>query len=506
MDQKISTQSQSNSIDEYFFRQHLVLVFIFSFLFGILVSSLVFISPILAILFILVAGAILLAEKIWHRKIEKEILLVTLALISFSFGVLRYDIKDFHEPDPLFVAQVGKQVEIAGIVVGEPELRDNNTRFTVRTENEKILVYADLYSPARYGDNVQIIGKLQEPGVIDDGVGRPFDYARYLSKDDIYFTISFAQVKVLSSGHGSPIKATLIRIKENYVSKVREILPEPESGLLSGFTIAGKGALPQEIVDEFRRAGVIHIVVLSGYHVALITMFLLWLFSLISMRLRQGLKFARIATIVGLAIFVLTAGASASILRAAIMVLVALGGKFINRPYSAPRALLAAAFLLVFLNPKILVFDASFQLSFLATLGIIYLSPIVDVYLAKLLSPKWGLRNLLSITIAAQLAVSPFLLYAMGNVSLIALLSNVLILPAVPFAMIIGFISALVAYISPLIALPFSYIAHLLLAWILGVSNILGNLPLASIAVPIVPVWLVALMYLSIIIFVWRRS
>jgi len=188
------------------------------------------------------------------------------------------------------------------------------------------------------------------------------------------------------------------------------------------------------------------------------------------------------------------------------MALVAVGGKLLNRTYNAPRALLAAAFLLILLNPKVLVFDVGFHLSFLATAGIIYLFPVANFYLAKLsfLSKLARLRELIAVTISAQLAVSPYLLYAMGNVSLVAIVTNILIVPVVPFAMMFGFIGTLLSLVSSLAAMPLAYIAHILLSWILWVSGTFGNLSLASINFPSFPLWAAVVLYLAIIIFVWR--
>ena len=154
-------------------------------------------------------------------------------------------------------------------------------------------------------------------------------------------------------------------------------------------------------------------------------------------------------------------------------------------------------------NPKILVFDMSFQLSFLATLALIYVSPVVGRYLHRV-PEKWGLRTVLATTIATQTMVLPYLIYTMGDFSLVALLANVLILLIIPVTMLAGFLASLVAYVSSILALPFSYVAHLLLAWILGVSNYLGNLSFSIIKVSVFPFWITLLMYLGLFI-LWKR-
>jgi len=189
--------------------------------------------------------------------------------------------------------------------------------------------------------------------------------------------------------------------------------------------------------------------------------------------------------------------------RASIMVLTVIVAKMFGRNYSASRALLVAAFLMIIENPKVLVFDPSFQLSFLATLALIYIVPIVDKYL-KIVPEKWGFRLVVATTLATQVTVLPLLIYSMGNFSLVSLPANILVLLIIPITMLMGFIATLIALLSPVLALPFSYIAYLLLSWILGVSSTLGNLSFASIEVPLVSIWLIVLVYLAIFIFVWR--
>src|SRR3989344_1391613 len=461
-----------------------ILVFIFGFIFGILVSSFIFVAPLVSVFIIFVGLAVLIAEKILNQTIIKEVLLLSLIFFSFGLGCMRYAIKDFHEP-LVPTAQ--------GIVVSEPEQRENTTRFVLRADNgEKVLVNTDLYSPVQYGDRVEAKGSLKEPDIIEnEDIRLSFDYAKYLSKDDIYYTLSFAKVTVVSSGHGNPVKHILFKIKRNFVAKTKEILAEPYASLLSGLIVSGKVAMPKDVLEEFQRAGVIHIVVLSGYNITIIAEFMRTVF--------RSAKFS----ILGITLFVIMTGAEATVVRAALMVLTVILAKMFGRKFSAPRALLVAAFLMLLENPKILVFDPSFQLSFLATLALIYVVPIVDKYLQKV-PQRWGLRTTISTTIATQATVLPLLIYSIGNVSLVSLPANILILLTIPYTMLIGFIATLVAYMSVILALPFSYITHLLLAWILGVSHYLGNLSFASITVPPIPWWLVLLVYLVIIIFVRR--
>lgn len=492
MDQKRATNTTS------------IFILIFGFFAGVFISSFVFIQPLVALLIIVVGVAVLIAEKIYSGNIVKEVIFLSLALVAFGAGSLRFAVKDFHEV---------LEPSSTGVVVSEPELRENATRFVMRADNgEKVLVSTDLYSDVVYGDKVEVNGTFRKPDIIDDGIGRPFDYAAYLAKDDIYHTLSFAEVEIVSSGHGNAVKNFLFDIKNAVVGKMREVLPEPESSLLAGLVVAGKGAMPQGILEEFRRAGIIHIVVLSGYNITIIAVFITKFFEAILMRAPRivermrvsGPRLAAGASVLGILLFVLMTGAEATVVRASIMALVVILAKVVGGNYSASRALLAAAFIMVLINPKVLVFDPSFQLSFLATCGLVWLTPIFEKWFSKI--PEfWGTRSMLATTVATQVAVLPFLIWSMGDVSLVSLPANVLVLLFIPAAMGFGFAAAMLAFMSPILALPVSFIAHLILSWILGVSSVLGNLSFALVAVPRFSFLVVIGGYILIALFV-RKS
>ncbi|MHB1330468.1 MAG: ComEC/Rec2 family competence protein [Minisyncoccota bacterium] len=481
-------QDHLESIRQISRRNVQIFVSLWGFIFGIFVSSYVFIPPLVCILIVVVALVIYFLDK--H-------VLLCIALCTFALGGLRYDIKDFHEIHP-----AGDR----GIVVSEPEYRDLDTRFVVKTNTgEKVLVTTDILSEVLYGDEVRLVGekRLLKPG----------DYADYLSKDDIFYT-SRSKVEIISRGNGNPIKSGLLSIKSVFVEGTRDILPEPESSLLSGLIVSGKQALPEETLEEFRKSGVVHIVVLSGYNITIIAEFLFLIFGFL------GTYRAAWVSVVGVLLFTLMSGAPATVVRGAIMVLLLMFGKIIRRPGSVSRILLFTAVLMLMINPKLLVFDASFQLSFLAVLGLIYGTPILEALAAKILpahgregnlpAGKAGSRtissqliSLIAATLATQIFVLPFLLYNMGNFSLVFLISNLLILPVLPIVMLLGFVSVLISFITNVIAWPLAFITHLLLKWVLWTASFLGNLPFASLEIENFPLWVSVVLYLVLGVTLW---
>ncbi len=475
-----------------------IFAIIFGFIIGVFAASF-YQSNIFLVLFIIFLGcAVLLTDKLRSRLISRESLLISLVLIASGLGIFRYEIKDYYVP---------LKPSETGIVISEPEQRENTTRFVFKADNgEKVLVNTDLYSHVLYGDRVKVSGKPVIPGLIenDDGL-RVFDYGKYLAKDDIYLVLNFVEVEIVSRQHGNPLKNFLFKIKNSFTAKIKEILAEPYASLLSGLIVSGKGAMPRDILEEFRRAGIIHIVVLSGYNITIIAEFIRRFFQsvFLATRARFALPLSIAASVFAILGFVLMTGAEATVVRASIMVLVVIVAKMLGKIHSAPRALLIAGFLMVIHNPKILVFDPSFQLSFLATLGLVYAAPLFE-RIFKQVPEKFGFRIILSTTLATQLFVLPFIIYSIGDFSLVSLLSNLLVLAVIPLTMLLGFLATLLAYLGTIFALPLAYLAHILLAWILFVASTLGNLSLASISVPPISPVALALFYLILALIFWR--
>jgi len=169
------------------------------------------------------------------------------------------------------------------------------------------------------------------------------------------------------------------------------------------------------------------------------------------------------------------------VVRAAIM-----GGLLIlarreGRNYRINNAIIFAGAAMLFFNPYLLRYDASFQLSFLATLGLVYLAPHFNKWFSRL--PNFlSFRTNLAATLSAQVMTLPVILFGFGRFSLIAILANVLILPVIPLTMLFGFLAGLIGFISLKIAAIFILPAWFMLSYQIWVVKILSLLPFASIS------------------------
>ena len=167
------------------------------------------------------------------------------------------------------------------------------------------------------------------------------------------------------------------------------------------------------------------------------------------------------------------------------------------------RALLVAGTLMILHNPAILVFDPSFQLSVLATLALIYLSPVISQKLL-FIPERFGFREIVSSTVSTQIFVLPFLMWMTGQVSLIALPVNFLILVIIPMTMFFGFAAGFLGIISHTLALPVAFVSYLFLHYIVKVVEIASKIPFASVHFISPHFYAVIIAYVILVFLIWR--
>lgn len=447
--------------------------------------------------------AVLVVVLSWQ---ERAVVCIALALIGFGLGVARYNFAEVRALQPL-EGHSGSHVTLVGIVTKEPDERSHHTKLAVSVFDEsgrwlgRVLVNADLYPRLSYGDEVRIAGVLKLPEIFDDD-GRVFDYKTYLRKEGICCVMYYPNISLLESGRGNLFTGTLLALKAAFLERVSRVMPEPAGALLSGLVVGAKRSLGEEHLELFRQVGIIHIVVLSGYNLLIVARFLMEILS----RFTRRVKIQAGVGAVGIVLFAVMTGASATTVRASAMALLSLAAKATSRLYLVVRALVFAGLLMLIVNPYLLVFDASFQLSFLATVGLIFFSPWFEK-LFSFLPERFGLREIAAATTATQIAVLPLLLYQTGLFSLVSLPVNLLILPVIPLTMLIGFIAGSLGFISTTLSALAAYPAYLLLSYIFLVSEAWGSLPFAAYDIGLFPLWALVAAYAALAaLVIWKRA
>ena len=419
-----------------------------------------------------------------HRAI-----LISLFLFAAGLGMLRYDFADRPGLKTALNPYIGASIAIEGVIIDEPDERERVTRLIVSAEKTKLLITTGREPRYAYGDRVSISGKLERSkNFTDETTLREVDYKAYLAKDGIYYEMFLPKIEILARGEGNWVIENLFAFKRVFIENVNRLIPQPHAALLGGLVMGAKQSLGKKLLDDFRTVGVIHIVVLSGYNITIIAYFIEWLCS----RLRKNLRL--IIAAAAMILFALMVGASATVIRATIMALLVILARGTGRMYAVTRALLIAGFFMLLHNPKILVFDVSFQLSFLATVGLIYFSPFIEPRV-QWITKRCGLREIAVATVATQFFVLPFLLYKTGVLSFVSLPANLLILAAIPLTMFFGFLTGIAGFAATVLALPFAYIAYGFLAYELAVVEWFAQLPFAAVMLASFPLWLVVVWY-----------
>lgn len=420
--------------------------------------------------------------------------------LCVALGMARVALADTPLPNT-FARHVKERVQYEGIVSADPDVRDANQRVEIRVESggdsTTVLAVAPRYPVVAVGDRVWVSGTLAIPEAFADDSGRIFRYDKYLERDGVRFLLNYAYIRAESPAPWYSIPAALARFKHMFLDGLSATLPEPYASLAGGITIGGKSGLGNELKDAFTRSSLVHIIVLSGYNVMVAAEWAMALFALTPLPKRWAIAAGAFVLI----LFVGIAGATATAIRAALMALIALYARATGRTYAAGRALLLVILLMLMWNPLYLVFDPGFGLSVVATAGLIWLAPLIEMALSFMKSAFW--KNVVATTLAAQVAVLPLLLYNTGNLSIVAIPTNLLVVPLVPLAMSLsafaGFAGMLFGVVAPILGIALAYPAYLATAYLIFIARTSAELPFAAVTLPPFPFWLVLAAYATLI-------
>lgn len=472
-------------------------------------------SGFVGLLTVLPLASLLLWRKEWPVR------LVSVCFLSLLLGILRFNAKaPLQNFDEGHIAHYNDQgwVKIEGIVSGEPDVRDTYTNLPVevskievdgqgREVTGTVLVRAPRYPECdngdeqklrcpeyEYGDELEIAGLLETPPELED-----FSYREYLARQGIYSILWRPQITLISRGRGNVFKRGLLAFKRQAQRVIALILPEPQAALLTGILLGVETGIPADLTKAFSATSTAHIIAISGFNISIIA----GLFSGLSTRL-AGRRRAMPLALAGIIVYTILVGASAAVVRAAIMGCLYVIAIHYGRQTEALTSLVAAAVLMTLLNPQTL-WDVGFQLSFAATLGLILYTPVLQSWferlLSKALSPGTAKRAIqilneaLIVSLAAQITTLPIIVYHFRQLSLVTLLSNFLILPAQPGVMLWGGLATIAGLVWLPLGQVLGWIAWLFLTYTIRAVEITASFPYASLSLGHVNPGLVWLYY-----------
>lgn len=299
---------------------------------------------------------------------------------------------------------------------------------TPRAGRLQITVYGTTLPPLTEGQRIEATLRLHPAAGFRNPDG--FDYAASLHREGIFVVGSARAERVVALEDSRP--PWPVRVKRAAREAMARALPPASAALLGGLLLGDRGELPRETDEAFRRAGVYHVLAVSGFNVALVAGAVWALLTLA----RVGRRPAAVGAIVALIGFALVVGPEPSVLRAVIMGVLVLGALLLDREASVLNGLALAALLLLAARPGDLL-DPGFQLSFAATAGIV-LAPL----------PRGLIPGALGVSVAAQLAVLPIALVHFNQLSLIGPLANLGVVPLAAVATVAGLLAAALALLT----------------------------------------------------------
>ncbi len=408
-------------------------------------------------------------------------------LTAFALGLLSWNYHGFYRaPDPP-VESIAVTGEIQFV-----ESKVNKQLITIRVLvgeliHYKVLLYVDRYPEYLPGERLNVSCRFERPMPIED-----FRYDRYLALNQIYYICYRPQVSAVEASVSW--RYWLFQIKKFYSQSFTRHLPEPEATVARAMMLAERKELSSDLNTQFSRAGLSHVMAISGMNMTLLVGALQAMALALSWR--RSFTFGLVLII--LSVYVVIIGFQASAVRAAVMAVILLLSQVVNRQYDPWYVLILIAALLTALNPLSLMYDIGWQLSFLAMAGLLFWQKIFEQWL-HWLPENFGCRAIAATSLAAQVFTWPLMIYYFQTFSTVFLFTNIIALPAVDIITVAALIAPLVWWL-PIIGWGVQAGILFLVRWLLLVCSVASSWPLAAISIARMAFYWYLLIYLLLII------
>ena len=422
--------------------------------------------------------------------------LAAFMLLSFIFGAWITNASLQKVDD---AALVGKKIEGKAVVMRNSQ-SSTGQNLVIEFQISKIdmLLQVPQYPIFQYGDLLSVSCTAETIENKDPS----FDYRMYMAKEGVLYSCENKKFTKIGENYGNIFLSHILKIRNLFEENIEAAVPAPEGALADGLLFGGNAGLSKDIQNDFSKTGMTHIVAVSGYNVTIISEYLMLVGIFLGLWRKQAIWFA----LFGIIIFVIMSGLPASAVRAGVMSGVLLWAMKNGRLTSAENAIIFAGAIMLYLNPLLLRYDVGFQLSFLATLGIVLSSPFWEKSFIKK-HKALGMSEAISLSLSAQIFVLPIIAVNFHLASLVSLLANIFILPIIPLSMLLVFFVAMAGFILTPLSIVLAWICYLPLYYELWLIHTLAQFPWASISIEKVEMWWMVIYYMILIlVIIWLRK
>ncbi|MEO5647605.1 MAG: ComEC/Rec2 family competence protein, partial [Chitinophagaceae bacterium] len=432
------------------------------------------IALVIALVFILIIGS----AKIQFRYKSVIVIGLLLNLAVAITGALIYNCNDvrlrknwygnlYHPGDHTIISIIEKPVEKKNSYKAEAMVSICISDSSLSSTSGNVIIYFEKDSSIElnYGDRFIFKKPFQE--IKNSGNPGAFDYKTYAAFKGIYHQVYLKKDECvkLDDKRINAFDEFLIRSRQSILSTLRKYIQDLKLiGIAEALLIGYKEDLDKDLVQAYSDTGVVHIIAISGLHLGLIYVMLLWIVNKLPF-IKRSRFFKLLIILSSLWLFSLLTGGSASVLRSAVMFTCILAGDTLQRKASIYNSLAASAFILLCYNPYML-WDVGFQLSYLAVAGIVSLQK--PIYNFLYVRNKWldKIWKLLAISLAAQVLTTPVCIYYFHQFPNYFLLTNLI---AVPLSSLILFLEIILLVVAKLPVLPL-YLGQLI-SWLIWIMN-----------------------------------
>ncbi|HEX2181318.1 MAG TPA: ComEC/Rec2 family competence protein [Rubrobacteraceae bacterium] len=401
-------------------------------------------------------------------------------------------------PDPLAELAVLEpgEVVIVGTVGSPPAASSWGYRADVRVEHlwyggrevlrgGRVEVFAGDLSVG-VGDRVRVDGDISRPETGEDG----FDYAKYLATKNVSAVVEATSVWPVDGDMG-----WIGRVHRRTDVALGYGLHPREAAVVRGMVLGDRSLIPEELEEDFQRSGITHVLAISGQHVAVLA-------AVVYFALRAFAVPAAARTLTTLALiwlYILVAGAPPSAIRAGVVASFVLAAGLLGRQISPLHFMMTMLACVLAYNP-LLVYNAGFQLSVAAVFGILLLkkplkSLVEQTLLRPFNRPPQALSNLLSVSLAAQVATAPIVAASFDEVSVVGALTNLVAVPLSGPILTLGLLGSVIGNVAPALAYPLNASNGFLVTLLVWIAQVASAFPFAAVTTPGVTLLLVALFY-----------
>mgnify|MGYP003372188080 CR=1 FL=1 len=404
----------------------------------------------------------------------------------------------------------GEELTLIAIVDSNKEEKEYKDTYQIKTEykdtNLILSVNKNKNIELEYGDKILIKGEFAEPSESRNYGG--FNYKEYLKSIKVHGTIKADSIEVLAKNSNNPIFTFANNINLKIKENISKLIPEKYGAIFTGLILGDTSKVKEEVNDNFKIANISHVLAISGMHITYIVIGIELL-----LKREIGKRKTRIITIIVLVIYMFITGFSPSVVRASLMGIIMLISKLIHRKNDIWTSISLSLLILLIYNP-FLILNVGLQLSYLGTIGIVCFNKNIYNFLRKLkirnrkikyrINRKFILfidkiKEILSVTLSAQIVILPILLFNFNILGIYFFISNILVSVIIGPIIIVGFVCILISFISIEIAKILSIFMSVGIQILISISEI-SHLPFSKIYIPTPKVWQIVIYYICVIV------